>query len=69
MQSKYISYYLLLNITVLKPKNKIAWIYEVCLFLDCLGSSISSTKKDIDTRLTKACTAIDNSHMEVRPDW
>ena len=24
-----------------------------------LGSSVSSTKKDIDTRLTKACTAID----------
>ena len=24
-----------------------------------LGSSISSTEKDIDTRLTKACTAID----------
>ena len=31
-----------------------------------LGSSISSTEKDIDTRLTKAWTAID--HMEIRPD-
>ena len=31
-----------------------------------LGSSVSSTEKDIDTRLTKAWTAID--HMEVRPD-
>ena len=31
-----------------------------------LGSCISSTEKDIDTRLTKAWTAID--HMEVRPD-
>ena len=31
-----------------------------------LGSSVSSTKKDIDTRLTKAWTDI--GHMEVRPD-
>ena len=31
-----------------------------------LGSSVSSTEKDIDTRLTKAWTAIDD--MEVRPD-
>ena len=31
-----------------------------------LGSSVSSTEKDIDTRLTKAWTAID--HMEIRPD-
>ena len=31
-----------------------------------LGSSVSSTEKDIDTWLTKAWTAID--HMEVRPD-
>ena len=31
-----------------------------------LGSSVSLTEKDIDTRLTKAWTAID--HMEVRPD-
>ena len=31
-----------------------------------LGSSVSSTEKDIDTWLTKASTAID--HMEVRPD-
>ena len=31
-----------------------------------LGSSVSSTEKDIDTRLTKVWTAID--HMEVRPD-
>ena len=30
------------------------------------GSSVSSTEKDIDTRLTKAWTAIDNT--EVRPD-
>ena len=30
------------------------------------GSSVSSTEKDIDTRLTKAWTAI--GHMEVRPD-
>ena len=32
-----------------------------------LGSSVSSTQKDIDTPLTKAWTAID--HMEIRPDW
>ena len=31
-----------------------------------LGSSVSSTEKDIDTRLTKAWTAID--HMKIRPD-
>ena len=31
-----------------------------------LGSSVSSAKKDIDTRLAKAWTAI--GHMEVRPD-
>ena len=31
-----------------------------------LGSSVSSTEKDIDTRLMKAWTAID--HMEIRPD-
>ena len=31
-----------------------------------LGSSVSSTEKDIDTRLTKAWTAID--HMEVKPE-
>ncbi len=31
-----------------------------------LGSSVLSTVKDIDTRLTKAWTAIDN--MEIRPD-
>ena len=31
-----------------------------------LGSSVSSTKKDINTWLTKAWTAID--HMEIRPD-
>ena len=31
-----------------------------------LGSSVSSTKKDIDTRLTKSWTAID--HMEIKPD-
>ena len=31
-----------------------------------LGSSVSSTEKDIDTRLTKAKTAID--HMEIRLD-
>ena len=31
-----------------------------------LGNSISSTEKEIDTRLTKAWTAID--HMEIRPD-
>ena len=31
-----------------------------------LGSSVSSTEKDIDTRLTKAWTAID--HMEIKPD-
>ena len=31
-----------------------------------LGSSVSSTKKDIDTQLMKAWTAID--HMEIRPD-
>ena len=31
------------------------------------GTSISSTKKDINTRLTKAWAAID--HMEIRPDW
>ena len=31
-----------------------------------LGSSVSSTEKDIDTRLTKTWTAID--HMEIRPD-
>ena len=31
-----------------------------------LGSSVSSTEKDIDTRLTKAGTAID--HMEIKPD-
>ncbi len=35
-----------------------------------LGRSVSSTEKDIDTRLTKAWTAIDKlfGHMEVRPD-
>ena len=32
----------------------------------CVGNSFSSTEKDIDTRLTKAWTAID--HMEIRPD-
>ena len=31
-----------------------------------LGSSVSSTEKDIDTRLMKAWTALD--HMEIRPD-
>ena len=31
-----------------------------------LGSSVSSTEKDINTQLTKTWTAID--HMEVRPD-
>ena len=31
-----------------------------------LGSSVSSTEKDIDTRLTKAWTAID--YMEIWPD-
>ena len=31
-----------------------------------LGSSVSSTEKDIDMWLTKAWTAID--HMEIRPD-
>ena len=31
-----------------------------------LGSSVSTTEKDIDTRLTNAWTAI--AHMEVRPD-
>ena len=31
-----------------------------------LGSSVSSTEKDIDTRLTKTWTAI--GHMEIRPD-
>ena len=31
-----------------------------------LGSSVSSTEKDIDTRLTKAWTVID--HMKIRPD-
>ena len=31
-----------------------------------LGSSVSSTEKDIDTQLMKAWTAID--HMEIRPD-
>ena len=31
-----------------------------------LGSSVSSTENDIDTRLAKAWTAI--GHMEVRPD-
>ena len=30
------------------------------------GSSVSSTEKDIDTRLTKAWTVID--HMEIKPD-
>ena len=35
-----------------------------------LGSSVSSTEKDIETRLTKAWTAIDrlSIHMELRPD-
>ena len=35
-----------------------------------LGSSISSTEKDINTRLAKAWTTIDrvSGHMEVRPD-
>ena len=34
-----------------------------------LGSSVSSTEKDIDTRLTKAWTAIDRlDHMEVGPN-
>ena len=34
-----------------------------------LGSSVSSTEKDIDTRLTKAWTAINRliDHMEIRP--
>ena len=34
------------------------------------GSSVSSTEKDIDTRLTKAWTVIDKSidHMKIRPD-
>ena len=32
-----------------------------------LGSSVSSTEKDIDTQLTKAWTAFD--HIEIRPDW
>ena len=32
-----------------------------------LGSSVSSTEKDIDTRLMKAWTAID--HMEIKSDW
>ena len=31
-----------------------------------LGSSVESTEKDIETRLTKAWTAID--HMEIRPN-
>ena len=31
-----------------------------------LGSSVESTEKDIDTRLTKAWTAID--YMEIRPN-
>ena len=31
-----------------------------------LGSSVSSTEKDIDTQLTKTWTATD--HMEIRPD-
>ena len=31
-----------------------------------LGSSISSTEKDIDTRLMKAWIALD--HMDIRPD-
>ena len=31
-----------------------------------LGSSVSSTEKDINARLTKAWTAID--HMEIRPN-
>ena len=34
-----------------------------------LGSSVSSTEKDIDIRLTKAWTAIDSlDHIEIRPD-
>ncbi len=31
-----------------------------------LGSSVSSTEKNIDTQLTKAWTTFD--HMEIRPD-
>ncbi len=45
-----------LDLTSLKLVNKFTY----------LGSSVSSTEKDIDTRLRKAWTAID--HMEIRPD-
>ena len=34
----------------------------------CLGSSVSSTEKDIDTRLTKAWTAIDRLSIIWKPD-
>ena len=33
-----------------------------------LGSSVSSTEKDIDTRLTKAWTAVDKLSMEIKPE-
>ena len=33
-----------------------------------LGSSVESTEKDIDTRLTKAWTAINRLSMEIRPN-
>ncbi len=33
-----------------------------------LGSSVSSTEKDIDTRLTKACTAIDRLLIILKSD-
>ena len=33
-----------------------------------LGSSVSSTEKDIDTRLTKAWTAIDRLSIKWKPD-
>ena len=34
-----------------------------------LGSSVSSTEKDIDTRLTKAWTAIDRLSIIWKSDW
>ena len=45
----YIHTYTTLDGTSLKLVDKFTY----------LGSSVSSTEKDIDTRLTKACTAID----------
>ena len=45
-----------LDVTPPKPVDKFTY----------LGSSVSSTEKDIDTRLTKAWAAID--HLEIRPD-